>query len=452
LSRPPLPAGPYLVVGLARSGIAAALALSARGETVIGTDARCSAPAELAAAGVELTDDAVGALGRVRCLVKSPGVPAGAPLIAAARERGVEVIGELELAWRLLPNKFVAVTGTNGKTTTVELIGAMYRASGAAVALAGNVGHALSLLAAPRPHGEAPLDPAVTVVCEASSFQLEDTIAFAPHAAVLLNVAPDHLDRHGDMATYLAAKLRLFANQGPGDFAVLPAGGVDVGGVPAGIPGAAAQLTFGTDADADLRSDGEWLWWRGERLLARSAIRLRGDHNARNAMAAATAALACGLPAPGVVAALQSFPGVAHRLEEVATLDGVLFVNDSKGTNVASTLVALRSFEPASVHLIVGGRGKGEDFGGLADAVAVHARAVYLIGETALEIATALERPAAAAGVPLQACRTLERALAAARAAAVAGEVVLLSPACTSFDQFRDYEARGEEFRRLVLA
>ncbi len=443
VSRPPLPGGPYLVVGLARSGTAAALALAARGETVIGSDSAGIAPAELAQAGVELVDDALAALPRAGCVVKSPGVRADAPVIAAARERGVAVIGELELAWRLLPNPFVAVTGTNGKTTTVELIGAMYRAAGAAVAVAGNVGRALSLLATPPPHGEAPLDPATTVVCEASSFQLEDSVAFAPHAAVLLNLAPDHLDRHGDMGGYLAAKLRVFANQGPEDFAVLPRRGFD-----APVPGRAARLTFGSDADADMRCDGEWLLWRGEPLVALSGIRLRGPHNVENAMAAAAAALACGLPADGVVGALASFPGVPHRLEEIATLEGVLFVNDSKGTNVASTLVALRSFEPGSVHLILGGRGKGEEFGALREDVATRARAVYLIGETAVEIAAALQ----GAGVALLACRTLERALEAARTAAVAGEVVLLSPAATSFDQFHDFEERGDEFRRLVLS
>jgi UDP-N-acetylmuramoylalanine--D-glutamate ligase len=447
VSRPPLPAGPYLVVGLARSGVAAALALAARGETVIGSDRSAVAPAELEACGVELVQDALGALERVRCVVKSPGVPAGAPLMVAARERGIAVIGELELAWRLLENEFVAVTGTNGKTTTVELIGAMYRASGAAVAVAGNVGRALSLLATPPPHGEAPLERSTTVVCEASSFQLEDTLEFAPHAAVLLNVAPDHLDRHGDMRGYLAAKLRLFAKQGREDFAVIPFGRFD-----AAVPGLAARLTFGTDSAADLHSDGEWLWWRGEQLVACSSIRLRGAHNVANAMAAAAAALACGLPRDGVAAALASFPGVAHRLEEVATLDGVLFVNDSKGTNVASTLVALRSFAPGSVHLIIGGRGKGEDFGALGEDVATRARAVYLIGEAGPEIAAALGRAAADAGVAVKRCGTLERALAAARGAAVDGEVVLLSPAATSFDQFRDFEARGEEFRRLVLA
>jgi UDP-N-acetylmuramoylalanine--D-glutamate ligase len=201
-----------------------------------------------------------------------------------------------------------------------------------------------------------------------------------------------------------------------------------------------------------MRSGEDWLWWRGERFAQRARIRLRGPHNAQNAMAAAAAALECGLPPAGVREGLAGFAGVAHRLEEVATRDGVLFVNDSKGTNVASTLVALRSFEPSSVRLILGGRGKGEDFAALADGVRERVCAVYLIGEAAAEIRAALEPAAAVAGVELADSGTLERALAAARAQAVPGEVVLLSPACTSFDQFADYEERGEEFRRLVLA
>jgi UDP-N-acetylmuramoylalanine--D-glutamate ligase len=312
--------------------------------------------------------------------------------------------------------------------------------------VAGNVGHALSLLATPPPHGEAPLERNVTVVCEASSFQLEDTLEFAPDVGVLLNVAPDHLDRHGGMEAYLAAKLRIFANQGSEDVAVVPAQGLA-----ALVGGHAARLTFGTSERADMRFDGEWLWWRGERLVERSAIRLRGPHNAENAMAAAAAALACELPVEGVLEALASFPGVAHRLEEVASLGGVLFVNDSKGTNVASTRVALRSFDPRSVHLILGGRAKGEDFAALGQDLAERARAVYLIGEAGPQIAAALADAAAGAGIALTGCGTLERALALARAAASPGEVVLLSPACTSFDQFRDFEARGDEFRRLVL-
>jgi UDP-N-acetylmuramoylalanine--D-glutamate ligase len=442
MSRPPLPAGPYLVVGLARSGIAAALALAARGESVLVTDRSGGIPEALEGSGVQFVAYGPDALAGVGCLVKSPGVPAAAPLVAAARERGLAVIGELELAWRLLPNDFIAVTGTNGKTTTVELLGAIHRAAGLAVAVAGNVGRALSLLAVPPPRGAAPLDAAATIVCEASSFQLEDTEAFSPRAALLLNLAPDHLDRHGDMEAYTQAKLRIFERQGPDDIAVVPARSR------LALGGGARRVRFGVEPEAEMREQGGWLLWRGERFVQRSRIRLRGPHNTENAMAAAAAALERGLAPESVREALASFAGVAHRLEDVATHDGVLFVNDSKGTNVASTLVALRSFAPGSVRLILGGRGKGEDFGALAGEVAARARAVYLIGEAAGEIEAALEGTA----VELSDVGTLEAALSAARAQAVPGEVVLLSPACTSFDQFDDYEQRGEEFRRLVLA
>jgi len=428
------------VVGLARSGTAAALALRARGERVLATDRDPGrGAAELAASGVELVADDVAVLDRVHCVIKSPGVPAQAPLIAGARARGIAVLGELELAWRLIDNELIAVTGTNGKTTTVELIGAIHRAAGRPVVVAGNVGLALSRLASPPPHGDGPLDAATVVVCEVSSFQLEDALELTPQAAVLLNIAPDHLDRHGDMESYVAAKLRLFAHQGPDELAVVPAEGPTV-------PGAATRLTFGSASDADVRSDGDWLWWRGERLIEAAAVRLRGEHNRANAMAAAAVTLGRGLPRAAVLDALVGFRGVAHRLEEVAQDGGVLYVNDSKATNVASTLMALRSFPPGSVHLILGGRGGGQDFGLLREDTARTARAVYLIGEEADAIARALE------GLPLVACGTLERAVTAARAAAAPGEIVLLSPACKSFDQFADFEARGDEFRRLAGA
>jgi len=427
MTRPPLPAGPYLVAGLARSGTAAAQALLARGELVIGTDrAGLQAPE-----GAETAADGLDALARAGCVVKSPGVPASEPLIVAARERGVPVLGELELAWRLLGNDFIAVTGTNGKTTTVELLGAMHDAAGVPAVVAGNVGRAASLLAVPPA-----VAPEVTIICEASSFQLEDAVDFAPRAAVLLNIAPDHLDRHGDMAAYTAAKLRVFRNQTAGDIAVLPLGSSAGGG--------AERVTFGAGEGADMRLQDGRLWWRGEPFAARSQIRLRGPHNAENALAAAAVALSRGLEREAVRRALAEFAGVEHRLEEVATIDGVLYVNDSKATNVASALVGLRSFEAGSVHLILGGRGKGEDFGALRDEVAVRARASYLIGEAAEEIAEALE------GLPVVRAGTLEEAVADARAAARAGEVVLLSPACTSFDQFRDYEERGAAFKALA--
>jgi UDP-N-acetylmuramoylalanine--D-glutamate ligase len=439
-ARPRIPSGPYLVVGLARSGVAAALVLRARGLEVLGIDAGSpQAAAALGEAGVRLffdEDDGVALLEGVGAVVKSPGVPATAPAIAAARRRGMPVLGELELAWRLLDNEFIAVTGTNGKTTTVELIGHIMREAGIAVAVAGNVGRPVSSLAGS-------LDPAATVVCEASSFQLEDTLAFAPEAAVLLNITPDHLDRHGTFEAYRAAKLQVFARQDEGDLAVVPSGLAGEVGL-----GAAERIEFGGGANAALAEhDGE-LRWRGEPLMALGELRLRGRHNAENAMAAAAVCLARGVARDAVRSGLASFAGVAHRLQEVATVEDVLYVNDSKATNVASTLVALAAFAGRPVHLIAGGQAKGQDFSALAAAVERHCAGVYLIGEDAPALAVAL----GAVATPVRDCGDLAGALAAARGAARGGEVVMLSPACASFDQFADFEARGEAFCGLVEA
>ncbi len=424
--RPPIPEGPYLVVGLARSGAAAAQVLRARDEQVIGIDAGTpSSAAELAERGVELylRDDGLAHLDGVCAVVKSPGVPAQARVIAVAHARGILVLGELELAWRLLPNEFIAVTGTNGKTTTVELIGHIHREAGLPVAVAGNVGAALSGLVGT-------IDPRATVVCEASSFQLDDALTFAPEAAVLLNITPDHLDRHGTFDAYRDAKLRIFAHQGEGDVAVLPASLAEIE-----LPRGVRRLCF----DADRRPD-------------IAGLRLRGEHNSQNAMAAAAACLARGVDPDAVREGLRTFAGVPHRLQEVGSRDGVLYVNDSKATNVASTLVALRAFPRGGLHLILGGQGKSQDFAPLRGPVAASCRAVYLIGEDATRIAAALAGGGGPEGaaVPLHECGDLERAVAAASAAARAGETVLLSPACASFDQFANFEARGERFAELV--
>jgi UDP-N-acetylmuramoylalanine--D-glutamate ligase len=434
--RPALPTGPWLVVGLARSGVAAALALRDRGEAVRGVDAgEPEGAGELRAAGVavETGTDGRAALAGARAVVKSPGVPRAAPVVAAALERGLPVLGELELGWRLVANEVIAVTGTNGKTTTVELIGHIHREAGRPVAVAGNVGTPLASLAGTLP-GDA------VVVCEASSFQLEDTLAFAPEAAVLLNLAPDHLDRHGTFEAYRAAKLQAFARQGNDDVAVAPLGlGVD------DLGGCARRVCFG-GAGAELADSAGLLWWADEPLLPVGEIALRGEHNRRNAMAAAAVTLARGVEPEAVRAGLRTFRGVEHRLEEVARRDGVLYVNDSKATNVESTRVALASFT-APVHLILGGRGKGQDFTALRQPVAARARATYLIGEDAEAIAAAL-----AGAVGVRRCGDLDNAVAAARATARPGEVVLLSPACASFDQYPDFEARGRHFKQLVGA
>ncbi len=391
----------------------------------------------LSKAGVEVILDASGDVvaARAGTLVKSPGVPQTAPIVEAARVRGIPVLGELELAWRLLENEFIAVTGTNGKTTTTEWIGHVHREAGLPVAVAGNVGTAVSSLVG---H----LDPRATVVCEASSFQLEDTEAFAPEAAVLLNLEPDHLDRHGSFENYVAAKLRIFAHQGNDDLAVAPLRleAEDLGGC-------ARRVPFGAGPGAELSERAGYLWWDETALLPVAEISLPGAHNVQNAMATAAVCLARGIDADAVAGALRTFPGVAHRLERLAVIDGVQWVNDSKATNVASTLVALSAY-PGAVHLIAGGRGKGQDFSPLAPLVAERCVAVYLIGEAADELSAALGET----GIPLHLVGDLERAVAAARRAARRGQTVLLSPTCASYDQYPDFEARGEHFRALVEA
>jgi UDP-N-acetylmuramoylalanine--D-glutamate ligase len=436
--RPEIPSGPHLVVGLARSGVAAALALRARGEEVIGVDAGAPGATDvLTHAGVEVHvgEEGVNLLARAHTVVKSPGVPAQAPVIAAARGRGLPVLGELELAWRMLPNEFIAVTGTNGKTTTVELIGHIHREAGLSVAVAGNVGRAVSSLVGS-------VSAETTVVCEVSSFQLEDTLAFAPEAAVLLNVSPDHLDRHDTFEAYLQAKLLVFAHQGNDDVAVAP-----VGLAVEDLGGCARRVSFGASPSASVAARAGQLFWEERPLVAVADVRLRGAHNVENAMAAAAVCLARGVEADAVRAGLRSFAGVPHRLEEVASHDDVLYVNDSKATNVASTQVALDAFTDAGpIHLILGGRCKDQDFTSLRGTVERSCAAVYLIGVDAPVIAGAL----ADLDVPVHECGDLEQAVRRARASAAPGDVILLSPACASFDQFIDFEARGERFRLLV--
>jgi UDP-N-acetylmuramoylalanine--D-glutamate ligase len=443
-NRPGLPPGPFLVVGLARSGQAVARVLAARGERVIGVDSgRPDGVAGLRGVGVEVVLDADGLalLEGVRTVVKSPGVPREAPVIAAALERGIDVVGELELAWRAMPNRFVAVTGTNGKTTTVELLGHVYRTAGEPVAVAGNVGTPLSELA-----GD--IDADATVICEASSFQLEDSVAFAPECAVFLNLAPDHLDRHADLEAYLAAKLRVFANQGNDDVAVYNADDPALADVDLG--GCARRLAFchGAAPDCEVAFAEGTIFYGGQPLLAVEELGLFGEHNVANAMAAAAAALAMGIERAAVREGLRSFAGVEHRLEPVAEIDGVRFVNDSKATNVASATVGLRAFE-GGVHAILGGSEKGEAYGPLLEPVAERCVACYLTGASAGRLAEALA-PAVEAGVPLYRCADLEEAVRRAATAAEAGDVVLLSPACASFDAFDNFEQRGERFRQIV--
>jgi len=407
-----------LVVGLARSGRAAALALAARGVEVVAVDRDEELDiGRLRAAGVEVQlgaeDPAL--LDGVDVLVKSPGVPAEAPLVAAARERALPVWSEVELGFRLLPgNPMIGVTGTNGKTTTTELLGAVFRAAGRPVEVAGNVGRPLTTVVDP--------DPQAWIVAELSSFQLEDVETFQAEVGVLLNVTPDHLDRHGSMEDYTAAKLRLFENQTDRDTAVVPRGFGPV-------PGRGRRVEFAAD----------------DALPAEP--RLPGVHNRENAAAATAAARAAGIPDDAIARALETFAGVPHRLEPIREVAGVRYVNDSKATNPEAAERALTAYD--RIRLILGGSRKGASFDRLARAA--RERGVlraYLIGESAPEIAAAFSRE----GVPSVAAGDLETAVRAAAGDAEPGDVVLLSPACASFDQFRDYEERGERFRALVEA
>ena len=372
-----------LVLGLARSGKAAVEALERRGVAVVAADR-------------ELGNDGDPALlDGIELLVKSPGVPREAVLVADAERQGVPIWSEVELGYRLLEPRLVGVTGTNGKTTTVELLGVM---TGAPVA--GNVGRALTDL-----DGE--VDPGALVVCELSSFQLEDVHELACEVAVLLNLEPDHLDRHGSFEAYRDAKLRIFERARA---KIVPKG--------SGLEG----IEFAAD----------------DPLPAEPLI--RGAHNRENAAAATAAARALGILDQQIAEALRTFPGVPHRLEAVAEIGGVRYVNDSKATNVAAALRALAAYEDEPVHLILGGSRKGEDFGPLAAALGPNVRSVHLIGETADELAVVIP----------QAQRDGDLAGALDAIDAQPGDVVLLSPACASYDQFRDFEERGEEFRRLV--
>jgi UDP-N-acetylmuramoylalanine--D-glutamate ligase len=443
-ARPDVPGGPYLVVGLARSGQAAARLLAARSVEVVGCDSGSPEGAEgLRDAGVEvhLDTDGLALLERARCLVKSPGVPREAPVVAAARERETPVLGELELAWRLLENRFVAVTGTNGKTTVTELLGHVWRTAGEPVAVAGNVGTPLASLV-----GKLPAD--ATVVCECSSFQLEDSEALAPECAVLLNVTPDHLDRHHEFDDYLRAKLRIFANQGNDDVAVFNASEPALQGQDLG--GCARRVAYcrGADPDCEVSLNEGAIFIGSDPLMEVSELSLPGPHNADNAMAAAAAASAMGIAREPIHEALRTFPGVPHRLERVAEANGVLYVNDSKATNVAAAAAALRSFD-GGVHAILGGSLKGGGFEGLVEPVAERCTACYLIGEAAEALERDLE-PVRGSGVALHRSGDLPTAVRDASAAATEGQVVLLAPACASFDAYRDFEERGEHFRALV--
>ncbi len=373
-----------LVYGLARSGTAAAEALERRGVEVVRVDRTLG------------NEDA--SLDGIDIVVKNPGIPPGVPLLAHAREQGVPIWSEVELGYRLLGGvPIVGVTGTNGKTTTVELLGAIFRAAGHEVAVAGNVGRPLSAV-----------EGADWVICELSSFQLEDVHEFRCRVAVLLNLEPDHLDRYVSFEDYRDAKLRIFERA---DAKIVPSN----------------SLLEGIRFSAD------------DPLPAEPLI--PGRHNRENAAAATAAARAAGIGDDAIAEGLRTFPGVEHRLELVAEIGGVRYVNDSKATNVPAARTGIRAYD-APLHVILGGSLKGEDFRGLD--LPANVRSIHLIGEAADELAAALgDRPHTRD-------KTLDRAVAAAAAVAEPGDIVLLSPGCASYDQYENFERRGEDFVRLV--
>ena len=438
------------VFGLAKSGVAAARLLRAVGADVVGADAKPAAAlgsevAALAQIGVRLVTgpgDPQAAFAGAELVVMSPGVPLDAAPLAAVRARQVPIIGELELGWRATEADTIAITGTNGKTTTTALTGSILALQPRPVLVAGNIGTPLAAHALAFP-------PDGLVVCEVSSFQLETTELFQPRVAVVLNLTPDHLDRHRTFEAYGDAKARIFANQTAADCAVLNA---DDEATQAMASRAKSPVVWFSRR----RELSHGVFVRAGRIAAKlnghveeicplSEIFLRGQHNVENVLAATACALWAGVSSDAIRTAIGRFRGVAHRIEWVRDLAGVKYYNDSKGTNVDSTLRALESFSEPIV-LIAGGKGKGQDFKPLADAARGRVAHTVLIGEDGAKIGAALRD----ASIPVSFAESLQQAVDRARAVASPGSIVLLSPACASFDMFDNFEHRGEVFKKIV--
>lgn len=437
----------------ARSGLGAGRLLLALGCRVKAWDERPAAELPPPAEGVRLFAGGEGkdfaeVLEGVEGVVLSPGLPRVHPLLQEADRRGLPVVSEVELAWLYRPGFWVCVTGTDGKTTTTTLLGRIFAEAGRRTLTAGNIGVGLcgALLDCPSP-------PEV-VVAELSSFQLETVRTLRPSVAVLLNITPDHLDRYASMEDYAAAKARLWMNQGPEDVLVVRDGDEWTERMLERFPPRARVVRFSARRGL---AEGVSLRW-GRMVLrggGRAVVfgrpgraRLRGVHNVENMLAAGGAALLAGLPAEAVRRTIESFPGVEHRFEEVARLGGRLFVNDSKATTVNAVRAALESVPGRRTVLLMGGRSKGDDFRRLAETVRRKARLLVCFGEAAEEIRGALED----SGVRTLRAPTMEEAVRLAWRESRRGEVVLLSPGCTSFDAFRNFEERGRAFKAVVAA
>jgi UDP-N-acetylmuramoylalanine--D-glutamate ligase len=439
-----------VVVGLARSGVAACRLLHACGARVAGTDAK---PLDLLGAEVRSLGELgveVAAAGHPAALfeeaeliVMSPGIPLTIAPVAAARRRGTVVISEVELAYRAMEADLIAITGTNGKTTTTALVGAMLRAHPRPVLVGGNIGDPLSAHALEFP-------PDGLAVAEVSSFQLECVETFHPRVAAILNLTPDHLDRHGSFEAYREAKARIFLRQTRADWAVLNADDPETAALAKRTRARVVWWSRRRPLDEGLSVQEGWivarLDGRETAVAPLSEIFLRGAHNVENVLAASACALWAGVTASTLRNAIGAFRGVAHRIEWVRDLAGVAYYNDSKGTNVASTVRALQAF-PEPVILIAGGRGKGQDFTPLAVAAKGRVKVAVLFGEDQAQLERAL-----APVTEVVRARGMTEAVALARGVAARGDVVLLSPACASFDMFRDFEHRGESFKAAVRA
>jgi UDP-N-acetylmuramoylalanine--D-glutamate ligase len=444
---------PILIIGLARSGIASARFLQGKQAKVTITDSKPreqqeAAAAELEELGIELVlgsyPQEVG--NKYRLVVTSPGVPLTIPPLQEALQAGVPVISEIELAYKYAQAPMVAITGTNGKTTTTTLIGQMFSQAGREVCVAGNIG--LPLISVIEEYS-----PEAVVVVEVSSFQLETTERFKPKVSLILNITPDHLDRHGTMESYTQAKAKIFANQGYGDFTIL---NYDDATVAAFAEESKGQVIFFSRVHNLTKGvcvqDRQVVLKDGEQVIPvikTRDIRIPGAHNLENALAGVAAGWVLGLTPAEMANTLRNFPGVAHRLEQVAEVDGVTYINDSKGTNPDAAIKALEAFDNRPIVLIAGGYNKGSDFTEFAQKVKARAHALVVVGQVADKIAAA----AAQAGMEdIVKAETFDEAVRLAAEKANPGDVVLLSPACASWDMFSNFEERGELFKKLVSA
>ncbi|MGC8548277.1 MAG: UDP-N-acetylmuramoyl-L-alanine--D-glutamate ligase [Acidobacteriaceae bacterium] len=441
-----------LVVGLGKSGLAAALFLRRRGAHVTVSDIRSAQalgkeiPA-LIEQGIAVEAGGHGLLTfrRQDLIVVSPGVPLTTPELSQAQKFGIPIIGEVELAARFLKGKVIAITGSNGKTTTTSLCGEILVKAGQPVHVGGNIGQpVIGLVEDTREDGWS--------VLEISSFQLETTETFHPNIAVILNITPDHLDRHGSFENYVAAKERIFASQSADDMLILNADD----DVASRAAARARSQVFWFSRKRAIRQgafvhEGVILFRASEQaapepILKLEEIPLKGAHNVENVLAAVCAARLAGASPEAIRAAVAGFRAVEHRLEFVAEIDGVSYYNDSKATNVDAAMKAIESF-PSGIHLILGGKDKDSDYRQLRPLLAGRVKAVYTIGSAAEKIITHLE-----GSVKLVSAGTLDTAVSLAAEAAEKGDVVLLAPACSSFDQFDNYEHRGQTFKSIVLA